>query len=296
VNNHRVIWEGSAFDDIRTGTLMRRWIALLLAMAWLFPATLRRKLLFSAAVIVLNFMLTPFTIAFQAHLSAQGMDLYSHTRISRTAAHLVNMTLLLGWLSIHRERCWKLLSRLRIDVDLIRRKSTTIVAVSYIYLILGYFVLGCFEFTPWVNFLFHMSSEILFWFNVESVVESQILVGERGSLSMLKSCLGLNTMLLFVSLVYVMSENGWARWIYIVSGLILLNVANILRLVLLFMHIQKHGTYVGVVDYHNLYDYVIYGIVFVLWVIWFEISGIRNRTRVAAIPRHPPGPYSGQGS
>ena len=103
---------------------------------------------------------------------------------------------------------------------------------------------------------------------------------------MLKRCLGLNTMLLFVSLVFVMSENGWARWIYIVSGLIILNIANILRLVLLFLHIQKHGTYAGVVDYHNLYDFIIYGIVFVLWVIWFELSRNRKRSRASATHLH----------
>jgi exosortase/archaeosortase family protein len=286
VQNHLVMLDGTAFDPVRSGTLMRKWIVLLLGMAWLFPSSLKRKLLFSAAVILLNFFMTPFTIALQAHLSAQGMDFYSNTRISRTLAHIMNMTLLFYWLGKHREVWWNFLSRLRIDVDLVRRKSPAIVAVSYIYLILGYFVLGCFEFTPWVNFLFNSSHEILSWFNVESTVESQILIGERGSLSMLKSCLGLNTMLLFASLVFVMSENGWARWIYIVSGLIILNIANIIRLVLLFMHIQKHGTYVGVVDYHDLYDYIIYGIVFILWVIWFEISKTRLRTRASATPLH----------
>ena len=142
--------------------------------------------------------------------------------------------------------------------------------VSYVYLILGYFSLGCFEFTPWVNFLFNSSHEILGWFNVDSVVESQILIGENGSLSMLKSCLGLNTMLLFASLVFIMGENSWTSWIYILFGLVILNIANIIRLVLLFMHLQKHGTYIGLVDYHDLYDYIIYGIVFILWVIWFE--------------------------
>jgi len=87
---------------------------------------------------------------------------------------------------------------------------------------------------------------------------------------MLKSCLGLNTMLLFASLVFITGENSLKSWIYILSGLVILNITNIMRLVLLFMHIQKHGTYVGLVDYHDLYDYVIYGIVFILWVIWFE--------------------------
>ena len=106
VNNHQVIASGAEFDQIRTGTLMRKLIALLLVLAWLFPSSLRSKLLFSVAVILLNFLMTPFTIALQAYLSAQGTDLYSHTRISRTPAHILNMTLLFGWLRKHRETCW----------------------------------------------------------------------------------------------------------------------------------------------------------------------------------------------
>jgi exosortase/archaeosortase family protein len=270
VQNHMVMLDGTGYDEVRSGTLMRKWIAGLLLITWFTPTGLKKKLLFSGLILVLNFIMSPFTIALQAHLSALGTDLYSQTRISRTAAHLMNMTGLFVWLRNHRETLWKYLSSIRIDGALIKGNSTSVVIVSYVYLILGYFALGCFEFTPWVNFLFNSSHEILKWFNVESLVESQILIGENGSLSMLKSCLGLNTMLLFASLVFIMGENSWTSWIYILFGLVILNIANIIRLVLLFMHIQKHGTYVGRIDYHDLYDYVIYGIVFLLWVIWFE--------------------------
>jgi exosortase/archaeosortase family protein len=277
VQNHLVMLDGTGYDTVRSGTLMRKWIALLLLIAWVTPASINNKLVFSGMVIVLNFILSPVTIAIQAHINASGTDLYSSTRISRTAAHLLNMTLLFIWLGKHREALWRFLSRLGIDSDLIKRKSRSIAIVSYVYLILGYFILGCFEFTPWVNFLFNSSHRILSWFNVASAVESQILVGERGSLSMLKSCLGLNTMLLFASLVFITGENRLTSWIYILAGLAILNIANIIRLVLLFMHIQEHGTYVGLVDYHDLYDYLIYGLVFILWVIWFEKF---SRTRI----------------
>ena len=270
IDNHLVMLDGTDHETVRSGTLMRKWMALLLLLTWAFPASLNKKLWFSGLILVLNFLMSPLTIALQAYLAGQGLDLYSHTRISRTAAHLMNMTLLFAWLRYRRKELWKFLSSLRLDSDLIRKKSTAIVAVSYVYLILGYFMLGCFEFTPWVNFLFNQSQQILSWFGIESVVESQVLIGDKGSLSMLKSCLGLNTMLLFVALVFIMGENSLTSWIYILSGLLILNAANILRLVLLFMHVQKHGTYGGVMDYHDLYDYIIYGLVFLLWVIWFE--------------------------
>ena len=270
VMHHRVMLDGQGYETVRSGVLMRKWILLLLLITWISPDSLRKKLYFSGLVLGLNFVVSPVTIALQAHFSAQGEDLYSHTRISRTAAHLMNMTLLFIWLGIHREDLWGFLSKLRIDSGFLRKKSASIIVLVYVYLLLGYFMPGCFEFTPWVNFLFNVSKKVLSWFNVESLVESHLLIGEKGSISMLKSCLGINTMLLFASLVYLTGGNRLTGWVYILSGLIILNIANIMRLVLLFMHIQEHGTYVGRVDYHDLYDYIIYGIVFILWVIWFE--------------------------
>jgi hypothetical protein len=40
--------------------------------------------------------------------------------------------------------------------------------------------------------------------------------------------------------------------------------------VLLFIHIQKNGNYELAMDVHDMYNYIIYIIVFGLWVIWFE--------------------------
>jgi exosortase/archaeosortase family protein len=274
--DHLVMLDGTGYDTVRNGVLMRKWLFLLLIVTWVIPTGLRKKLLYTGLIILLNFILSPITIAIQAHLSAGGFDLYSNTRMSRTPANLMNMTLLFMWLRDNRDFLWKFLSRIRLDADFIKRKSSSIIVVVYVYLILGYFILGCFEFFPWVDFLFKTSQMILSWFQIESVVEPYILIGDNGSLLMVKSCLGFNTMLLFASLVFLTGENSWTSWIYILIGLVILNIANIMRLVLLFAHIQKHGTYVGWIDYHDLYDYIIYGIVFILWVIWFEkLSEIR---------------------
>ena len=103
VQNHQVMLDGTGYDGVRSGTLMRKWIAGLLLIAWLTPARLKRKLLFSGLIIVLNFIMSPVTIALQAHLSVLGTDLYSQIRISRTVAHLLNMTGLFVWLGKHRE-------------------------------------------------------------------------------------------------------------------------------------------------------------------------------------------------
>ena len=87
---------------------------------------------------------------------------------------------------------------------------------------------------------------------------------------MANGCLGFRTMLLFTMLIFVTGDNKKTTWFYVLGGLLLLNVVNIIRFVLLFIHIQKNGGYVLNIDLHDLYNYIIYTIVFILWIIWFE--------------------------
>ncbi len=46
-----------------------------------------------------------------------------------------------------------------------------------------------------------------------------------------------------------------------------------MRFVMIFIHIQKHGGYFLAIEIHDMYNYIIYSFVFVLWVIWFEKFG-----------------------
>ncbi|MFN8239983.1 MAG: hypothetical protein U0X39_04430 [Bacteroidales bacterium] len=45
---------------------------------------------------------------------------------------------------------------------------------------------------------------------------------------------------------------------------------NILRFVFLFIHIQKHGDYKLAISVHDMYNYITYTFVFILWIIWIE--------------------------
>ena len=75
-------------------------------------------------------------------------------------------------------------------------------------------------------------------------------------------------------------KNSISKWLFIVTGLIILNLTNIIRFVLLFIHMQNHGGYVLKIDVHNIYNYIIYGIVFLLWIIWFEkYSDLRDQKK-----------------
>ena len=77
-------------------------------------------------------------------------------------------------------------------------------------------------------------------------------------------------MFLFASVVYFTGNQENRGWRFIIFGLFVLNIANIVRIVLVFIHLQNHGDYLLATDVHDLYNYATYTIVFILWVIWFE--------------------------
>jgi exosortase/archaeosortase family protein len=87
-------------------------------------------------------------------------------------------------------------------------------------------------------------------------------------------------MLLFAAIVFLTgSTTKTVRWSYILFGLLLINFANILRFVFLFIHLERHGSYMLAMDVHDMYNYIIYAIVFILWVIWFEKFADYRRKR-----------------
>jgi exosortase/archaeosortase family protein len=139
----------------------------------------------------------------------------------------------------------------------------------YVYSIV-LFSLGYFDFSLYTDFLLKSSKGILGLLGYDAVMEPSLLIGKNGTIFIENGCMGFKTMFLFAALVYLTGNKHKRGWDHIIFGLLILNFLNILRIVLLFIHIQKHGDYVLATDHHELYKYIFYFIVFVLWVIWFE--------------------------
>lgn len=170
------------------------------------------------------------------------------------------------------------LSRIKIKLSFLDKKLPAIFLVIFLYALMSKFLLGAFQYTLWINFLFNSSAWILRLLDYQAFVETPYLIGENGTIYMYKPCLGLNTMMLFATIVYITGSNTIHKWLFMLFGVIFLNIVNIVRFVLLFIHIQKHGGYALTMDLHDMYNYVIYGIVFILWIIWFEkFSDIREK-------------------
>jgi len=163
----------------------------------------------------------------------------------------------------------KSLLKFKINTKLLENDLHVIIII-YIYIISSAFLFEFFDYTLWIHFLFTSAQKILGLVGYIAIVEPFHLVGANGLIYMSKGCLGFQTMLLFTIIVFLTGKNNSYRWIYIIGGLLFLNLVNIMRFVLLFIHIQKHGDYMLAMDVHDMYNYITYLIVFILWVIWFE--------------------------
>jgi exosortase/archaeosortase family protein len=249
----------------------------LLIFFWLFPVKFIYKLAGSLIIFLLHFLFTSIDMVLLASmLSPDADNTESAYWVSRTPGVMMIVTSFVVWVLLFREDIYRGLAKFKVDTEFIDRKLPDIFVVIYVYAFIGNFLLGWYDYEGWINFLFQSSQSLLALLNYESIVYNTYLLGENGSIYMEKGCLGFGTMMLFAAVVYLTSEKGPARWVYIFAGLVFLNIINITRFVFLFIHIQKNHGYAMAMDVHDMYNLILYGVVFVLWVIWFEFFALKT--------------------
>lgn len=278
IKNHQVHVGDQIVGTIDSGYLLKKWTLFLLIVCWITPTKLIHKLVFTGFIMLSNFIGSLSHISLSAHLLSFDIDSYTTILLGRTPYALLMLFLLITWIWYKRKILFQTRLVKKFNLEFLEEKLPEIFIIIFLYSLFSNFLLGCFQYSAWINLIFNISAWILNNLGYPAWVESHLLIGENGSIYMAKGCLGFNTMLLFASIVYITGKHNIDRWLFIFVGLILINISNIARFVALFIHIQNHGGYVLKIDLHDLYNYIIYGIVFLLWVIWFEkYSDIRNQ-------------------
>jgi exosortase/archaeosortase family protein len=270
IREHQVYIETRSTATIDSGFLLKKWTLLLLIICWITPAKVIHKLVFTGLIILSNFIGSLSHIFLSAHLLSFDIETDSMKLLGRTPYELLMLFLFVTWIWYNRKSIFHTRLVKKFNLEFLEKKLPEIFIIMFLFSLMSNFLLGFFQYSAWISWMFNISGWILNILNYPVWVESNLLIGENGSIYMAKGCLGFNTMLLFVSIVYITGKNNWSQWLFILGGLILLNITNIVRFVLLFIHIQKHGGYALKIDVHDLYNYIIYGIVFILWIIWFE--------------------------
>jgi len=128
-----------------------------------------------------------------------------------------------------------------------------------------------FAFEPWVGMILRTSSALLAWLGYVNRISGNALLGHYVTIYMNSPCLGILLILIYSAFIYMTGESMKRRVAYIAAGIAVINLINVFRVCYIFIHVTVHrGKYLLGVDIHDLFNFVVYAAVFVLWVVWIE--------------------------
>lgn len=138
-----------------------------------------------------------------------------------------------------------------------------------------------FFFSNFIDFVYDSITYVIFsfckWFlelfNIYVNFNGRLLFDARTSLRMGDACVGLEIMGAFLIILLITNGKKIHKLIYLIGGLAIIIMLNVLRISLLFAYI--HGTTVSELslrNWHAVYNNVIYASVFFLWVGWFWVQ------------------------
>ncbi|WP_294223475.1 exosortase family protein XrtF [uncultured Chryseobacterium sp.] len=91
---------------------------------------------------------------------------------------------------------------------------------------------------------------------------------------MVEGCNAISVMILFVAFVFAFYK-GAKTFVFVLTGLILLYVMNLLRIVGLNIVVSDYKQY-GKISHDFIFPAIIYGTVVVLWLIWIKFFALRK--------------------
>jgi exosortase/archaeosortase family protein len=131
------------------------------------------------------------------------------------------------------------------------------------------------------HLLLYISKTIVNWFGYNSISNDyQLLVAGRGTISVIYSCLGLGIMSFFAAFVIAYPQKLKPKVIFLITGLICIQVLNVVRFVLLALFWDKKSKVV--LDHHTIFNIVIYIIIAISLYFWVKqddkqpLAGAKN--------------------
>lgn len=249
--------------------LMKKWLVIIILSFIVSPTSIRKKILSSILFIVYHFLVIAFKISNIILLYKLGFTVLDSESISQSISIFLFLLVIFYWINKNP----KILSQIAVFTKTrhiyILKKFKTLIRLLYGFIFVQ-LLLGIFQFEPWINFIFTTTHHILDFLGYDSVVQPFYLLGENGNIYMAKGCLGIKTTYIFASFIFLTGENLKKISIFAAIGILIVNIANIFRFVFLFIHLQNHGEYLWNMEVHDLFNVMIYVIIFIMWIIWLE--------------------------
>jgi exosortase/archaeosortase family protein len=119
------------------------------------------------------------------------------------------------------------------------------------------------------HFLLKVTQHIVTWFGFTSITNDlQLLVAGRGTLYMGYDCLGFGVMSFFSAFVIAYPKRLKSKLLFLVAGLLCIQLLNIVRLVVLALFWDKRpGT---ILDHHTIFNIIIYIIIAISIYFWVK--------------------------
>lgn len=100
---------------------------------------------------------------------------------------------------------------------------------------------------------------------------TQIIHDNRAVLAIYEGCNGINTAIVFLAFIVAFGPlNGRAVW-FMLAGLIAIHMANLARIVLLFLVAEYNPEYMYF-THKYLFTAFLYLVIFVLWFVWVRMN------------------------
>ena len=127
-----------------------------------------------------------------------------------------------------------------------------------------------FNYIDWLRYaLLHISSTLLNLLGFTSIVgNNQLLVAGHGIIELIYTCLGLGVMSFFSAFVIAYPKKIKPKLVFLVCGLVSIQILNIIRLMLLALYWNKSRS--RIIDHHLIFDVLIYIIIIVALYKWIN--------------------------
>ena len=250
----------------------KNWSALLLVLIWIVNGSVRKKVYFTLFFVLTHLLSIVSGLYLLGHLGPVLFEYKPEIHLSSTLIGTFFMfSLLVFWFKSNKNSYQTSLQRFNIHFTLSDRKANEFFLILLIFLVLRSIVIPFFSFPLYVNALLEITQKTSLLFGYAGYIEGDQLIGENAALALAKHCLGFLTMYIFACLIYITRRRIIITGIYIISGIVLLLISNIIRLVAVFIIAQGENGFERATRHHELYNVLVYIFVFVLWILWFEI-------------------------
>ncbi|HVV54361.1 MAG TPA: exosortase/archaeosortase family protein [Mucilaginibacter sp.] len=120
------------------------------------------------------------------------------------------------------------------------------------------------------HLLLRTTAKLLNWMGFASITDdTNILIAGHGRLTLIYSCLGLGIMSFFTAFVLAYPRKWKNKWGFLVCGLIVIQVLNIIRFLVLAIFWDKNEKG-QIIDHHTIFNIIIYLIIAVSLYFWVK--------------------------